>query len=199
MSFVKALERYAFLRKKPLPPDWALEIRSNPLIETNEAGFVLERSLGWETPGRIDGYPRPDQFPVLCFEPKSGWFVGTQWAAEDQFHVDGEPHPKRFNEAQTFWSMEIPDPLSSEEDSAAKIFWNAIKRKKYVIVVAGLATVFANLLTLVVSFMPCSFALVIPLGAYETLFVLTVGVAIALGLDLILRSRALMLILRRKT
>lgn len=83
------------------------------------------------------------------------------------------------------------------EGKAVSVFWRAIGRRKQALVMAGLATLFANLLTLAVSLYAMQlYDRVIPLASFETLFVLTVGVVFALLLDLSLRSLRALLIER---
>jgi ATP-binding cassette subfamily C protein LapB len=82
-------------------------------------------------------------------------------------------------------------------EAAVSIFWGAIKRRRNVLLTATLATVVANILTLATSLYSMQlFDRVIPLGSFSTLWVLTVGVLIALALDLVLRTTRALLVER---
>jgi ATP-binding cassette subfamily C protein LapB len=70
-------------------------------------------------------------------------------------------------------------------------------RRRRTLGVAALATVVANILTLATSLYSMQlFDRVIPLGSFSTLWVLTIGVLIALALDLVIRSTRALLVER---
>ena len=195
MDFITAVERFARASGKTLSPEWALDLQGHPALDGVDAPYALESELEWTEPECLVGRPRPDQFPVLVHDPEHGWLVAIQWDDEEHMLVQGEKKPIAFSGAQSIFVLSLPDPLAEETTSALSVFTRAIKRRKSVLVIAGIATVFANLLALAVSFYAMQlYDRVIPLASFETLLVLTVGVGIALLLDLVLRSLRALLI-----
>lgn len=193
-----AVANYARATGKPLSPHWNTELREVELAEGEDALSGLIAVLGWEPARRIDGKPRPDQFPLIVHDLTVGWAVAQQWDGDEVLALAGERGVLPWNEDQSFFAMRLPDPLAMEgEGGAISVFWRAIKRRKQPLVMAGLATVFANLLTLATSLYSMQlYDRVIPLASYDTLFVLTAGVGFALLLDLALRSLRALLIER---
>lgn len=195
MEFLKAVELYARASGKTLAPEWDAELRAHPGLDSDDAPYVLVSELEWSDPEQISGRPRADQFPLLVFDPEQGWAVVIQWDDENAMLVAGSRDPLAFSDSQSFFALSPPDPLAGGTTSALSIFVRAIKRRKSVLVIAGVATVFANLLALAVSFYAMQlYDRVIPLASFETLLVLTVGVGFALLLDLTLRSLRALLI-----
>ncbi|WP_394730711.1 ATP-binding cassette domain-containing protein [Altererythrobacter sp. GH1-8] len=195
MDFIKAVERYARASGKTLAPEWDADLRGHPALDGTDAPFALQSELEWPEPEQISGRPRADQFPLLVHDEAHGWVVAAQWDDEDTMLIAGEREPLAYSSAQSFFALSPPDPLAENTTSAISIFIRAIKRRKSVLVVAGIATVFANLLALAVSFYAMQlYDRVIPLASFETLLVLTVGVGFALLLDLTLRSLRALLI-----
>lgn len=189
MSFFNAIESYALEVNRALSPDWNLHLEEPSLRSGPDVINILHQELGWELHNIVEGKPRPDQFPLICYDKYRGWTVVLQWASEHSMVAKGQTDLLEFNDDQTFFILSVPDPLQEEPETALKVFLSAIKKRKSSLVLAGIATVFANLLALAVSFYAMQlYDRVIPLGAFETLFVLTVGVLFALALDLVLRS-----------
>ncbi len=196
-SAQRAVENYARATGEPLSPHWKLELRETELAEGIDALPGLIAVLGWEPARPIEGRPRPDQFPLIVYDNTCGWAVVQQWDGDDVMALVGERSVLPYDPDQRFFTMYLPDPLSSDGGSAISVFWRAIKRRKQPLVMAGLATVFANLLTLATSLYSMQlYDRVIPLASYDTLFVLTAGVGFALLLDLCLRSLRALLIER---
>ncbi|MFB0610810.1 ATP-binding cassette domain-containing protein [Aurantiacibacter poecillastricola] len=196
-SVERAIANYARATGKPLSPHWNAELREVELAEGVDALAGLLATLGWEPARRIEGRPRPDQFPLIVHDPASGWAVVQQWDGSDVMALVGERASLPYDPDQRFFTLSLPDPLSSDGDKAISVFWRAIKRRKQPLVMAGLATVFANLLTLATSLYSMQlYDRVIPLASFDTLLVLTAGVLFALTLDLCLRSLRALLIER---
>ncbi len=192
-----AIEAYARAEGKPLAPDWNGELREVELAGGVEALAGLVGTLGWVPPRRIGGRPRPDQFPLLVHDPSIGWAVVRQWDSEDAMTLAGERAILPFSDEQSFFSLTLPDPLAEDGGKSLTVFWRAIARRKHSLVMAGLATVFANILTLATSLYAMQlYDRVIPLASFDTLTVLTAGVAFALVLDLSLRSLRALLVER---
>ncbi len=188
---LRAIEHYARATQSPLAPQWAAEIDGEDIVD--DAGSVdrICARLHWPVPDRIEGRPRADQFPLLVYDSQNGWSVALQWDSENSLRLSGAGAGTiDYDPAQLFLTLDLPDPFSdSGGDKAINIFWRAIMRRKQSLVMAGLATIFANILVLATSLYSMQlYDRVIPLASYDTLFVLTVGVLFALVLDLVLRA-----------
>ncbi|WAT17714.1 ATP-binding cassette domain-containing protein [Aurantiacibacter sp. MUD11] len=193
----EAVKNYARATGKSISPHWNLELQYVYLPEGEGALAALLDVLGWEPARQIKGRPRPDQFPLIVHDPHFGWAVVQQWDGSDTMALVGERASLPYDEAQSFYAMPLPDPLSGDGDRAISVFWRAIKRRKQPLIMAGLATIFANMLTLATALYSMQlYDRVIPLASFETLFVLTAGVLFALTLDLVLRSLRALLIER---
>ncbi|WP_337661336.1 ATP-binding cassette domain-containing protein [Erythrobacter sp. Alg231-14] len=198
-DILEALERYARARRTTLPPHWDADIRAaladRYLPEDATALEAVRTELEWEPPTQIGGRPRADELPLLVHDPDQGWVVALQWVGEDELALLGHAQPLVWTEEQTFFMVSVPDPLRRDGVSAFGVFSSAIKRRSRVLVIAAIATVFANILTLATSLYAMQlYDRVIPLASFETLFVLTAGVLFALVLDLTLRSLRAILI-----
>jgi ATP-binding cassette subfamily C protein LapB len=193
----RAIETYARATGKPLSPHWNGELREHQLAEGIDALAGLCGVLGWQPPRRISGRPRADQFPLLVWDQAAGWNVVRQWDSDDAMMLAGERGVLPYGEDQRFFALSLPDPLAGDGEQAVSVFWRAIRRRKQPLVMAGLATIFANILTLATSLYSMQlYDRVIPLASFDTLTVLTVGVVFALTLDLALRALRALLIER---
>jgi ATP-binding cassette subfamily C protein LapB len=193
-----AIATLARARALPLAPAWAAELAPNtPTAGTSADALAhLTARLGWPAATPLQARPRPDEFPLLVFAPGQGWAVAEQWAHEDALRLAGASLLMPYTAELCFFDLALPDPLkAAESPSAIAVFWRAILRRKHVIGMAAVATVFANLLTLATSLYSMQvYDRVIPLGSYSTLIVLTIGVVVALLLDFVLRVlRAVMI------
>ena len=192
-----AIRNYARVMGKQLSPHWNAELREAHVPEGVEALPAVIGIIGWEPARHIHARPRPDQFPLVVFDEAEGWAVARQWHGDDSLELAGTRKPLAYRDDQQFFSLSVPDPLASVDGGAASVFWRAIMRRKQPLVMAGLATIFANLLTLATSLYSMQlYDRVIPLASFDTLLVLTVGVGFALVLDLTLRSLRALLIER---
>jgi ATP-binding cassette subfamily C protein LapB len=190
-----ALERYARARRTSMPPQWDAELRELALPAGEDALEAVRVELGWDAPSQVSGRPRADEFPLLVHDPHQGWAVALQWVGEEEFALAGGPERMVYSDAQSFFTIAIPDPLRDDSMTAFGVFARAIKARSRVLMIAGIATVFANILTLATSLYAMQlYDRVIPLASFETLAVLTTGVLFALVLDLTLRSLRAILI-----
>ncbi len=190
-----AIRNYARATGTSLSPHWNDELREVELPDGADALPALLEALAWRPARQVEGRPRPDQFPLLVLDPLSGWSVTQQWDTDDQMARIGDRAPLPYHPEQRFFAVDLPDPLASVDGGSIAVFWRAIKRRKQPLIMAGLATVFANLLTLATSLYSMQlYDRVIPLASFDTLFVLTCGVVFALALDLCLRSLRAVLI-----
>ena len=74
-GIIRAVESYARATGSALSPHWAAELGDGPLADGVNALASLTGVLGWPPPRRIEGRPRPDQFPLLVHDPASNWAV----------------------------------------------------------------------------------------------------------------------------
>lgn len=194
-DIISALERYARAHGATLPPQWDAELRELDLSDGPSALEKVRTRLDWDKSSVISGRPQPEDFPLLIHDPETGWAVAYQWVSDDALALISSRAPVRYSDRQTFFAPAIPDPLKGGKTRAFGVFASAIAKRSRVLVIAGIATVFANLLTLATSLYAMQlYDRVIPLASFETLAVLTAGVLFALALDLILRSLRAILI-----
>lgn len=192
------VERFARLKGAALAPNWSAELE--PLDPTDLQSLErMAAMLGWPEPLALVDRPRPDQFPLLVWSPEQGLMIATQWRREDVLQLHGgQVTELPWTSTLVFFDVMFPDPLQGNRPiHAIDIFRRAIKRRKSVLLAAALATIVANILTLATSLYSMQlFDRVIPLGSFSTLWVLTVGVLIALAIDWALRSTRALLIER---
>jgi len=195
-NICSAIDFLALAQGKSLPPGWADEID-----EAELAGDVADiarvcNKMGWAIPVLQQSRPRPDQLPLIVYDKNDGWAVVDQWENDHQFRLRNGGGLKDFDEDLVFFDMNLPDPLQGGKvQTARSIFWQAIMRRKQVLVSAAIATIFANIIALATSLFSMQvFDRVIPLASYSTLFVLTLGTLVALSFDFVLRTvRSLMI------
>jgi ATP-binding cassette subfamily C protein LapB len=193
-----ALEHFAHIKGMALAPKWDAGLEDAE-IEQNAEGLVqLCARLSWPAPEPLRARPRADQFPLLVYQPELGWAVAEQWENDEAIRLSGLHLPLlEWRDDLTFYDVAFPDPLQRSDDSprALTIVWRAITKRKHVLFSAMLATIFANIVTLGTSLYSMQlYDRVIPLGSYSTLWVLTVGVVVALVIDFVLRTvRAVMI------
>lgn len=208
LSLTCAIAQLAREQRQPLSPHWHDELEPGALGGLTE----LCAALGWPAPVAHPARPGPDQFPLLAQLPGQGWAVATHWANERQLRLaGGELALIDWTSGLRFFHVDLPQADHSSglasstlapgheagpaSGSAATIIWRAVMRRRHVLVMAALATVCANVLTLATSLYSMQlYDRVIPLNSYSTLYVLTVGVVVALALDFVLRTvRAVMI------
>jgi ATP-binding cassette, subfamily C, bacterial LapB len=191
------IERLARERGADLPPDWFGAPLDADLLQGEGALETLATHAGWSQPTPVRGKPRPNRFPLLAWHPDQGWLVAEQFEGHARLRVwDGMPRSVDLTSDIQLYDIELPDtPVSRTHRSAFDVFWKAILARKDVLIAATVATVVANVLTLATSLYSMQiYDRVIPRSGYSTLWVLTVGVLIALLLDFALRTtRALMI------
>lgn len=194
-GILEAIERYARAKSATLPPRWDAELREIELADGPGALEVIRTRLEWDRPVPVAERPQPEDLPLLVHDPERGWHVAYQWVGDDELALVASREPLIWHEDLAFFNLTIPDPTRTIDASAVSIFASAIKRRSRTLVIAGVATVFANILTLATSLYAMQlYDRVIPLASFETLAVLTAGVLFALVLDLILRSLRAILI-----
>lgn len=192
------IESFALAKGATLAPGWAKELEGEALGHDDKAVARLCARLGWPAPRALVGRPRADQFPLLLWSEETGLAVAEQWHSDELLRLwPPAPETQPWAETQVFLDLEFPDPLrgNAGPEKAIDIFWRAVLRRRGVLLSATLATIVANVLTLATSLYSMQlFDRVIPLGSFSTLWVLTIGVMIALGIDLLIRTtRSLMI------
>ena len=192
----EAVNDLAKVRRISLPPGWEQEVAGEDISGTLTDIVAICRVMGWPLPVPQNGKPRPEQMPVLLYTPDLGWAVADQWANEDELRLLGRVAPVAIGDGSVFFELNFPDPAQTTEKlTSRQVFWQAIIKRRSVLVAATLATVSANILALVTSLYSMQvFDRVIPLASYSTLLVLTVGTLVAIGFDFLLRTvRSLMI------
>lgn len=190
-NIIEVIETLAHSKGEALPPNWAHELDKTELdgTYTDIARVCIATNLPVPVPQKLK--PRPDQFPLIAFDPAVGWGVAEQWENEDEIRLSGLGHSLwRYHEELLFFDIDFPDPLRSDlTPNALSTIARAVFRRKQVLISAGIATVVVNILALVTSLYSMQlFDRVIPLASYSTLFVLTIGVLIAQVIDFALRT-----------
>jgi len=181
-----------------LAPRWYGEIGDDERFDDREGLNALCERAGWAPPIELDKRPRADEFPLLVHTESQGWQIAGQWENHRDIRVVNEHGVSLlpYSEECAFFDVVLPDPVrKNETPSAASIFWKSIGARKGVFASAAIATIVANIITLATSLYSMQvYDRVIPLSGYSTLWVLTVGVVLALMIDFALRTtRALMI------
>lgn len=191
------IERLARERGADLPPDWFGAPIDAALLDGEGALDTLAAHAGWDAPRPVTGRPRPNRFPLIAWHPQQGWMVAEQFEGHARLRVwDGMPRTLDLTGDIQLYDIDLPQaPTARAHSSAFDVFWRALLARKDVLVAATVATVVANVLTLATSLYSMQiYDRVIPRSGYATLWVLTVGVVVALLLDFALRTtRALMI------
>lgn len=189
-----AVEHFAHVKGTALAPKWDDGLDDADLGLGAEDLAMLCARLAWPAPAQLHARPRADQFPLLVYDPAIGWAVAEQWESDTLIRLSGLHLPLLdYGEDLAFFDVAFPDPLQQGQETpkAISIFWRAIMKRKSVLISATLATVFANIITLVTSLYSMQlYDRVIPngSGSFSTLWVLTIGVIAALCIDFILRT-----------
>lgn len=191
------IERLARERGADLPPDWFGTPLDAGHLQGDGALDTLAAHAGWDAPRPVTGRPRANRFPLLGWHPEQGWFVAEQYEGHARLRVwDGMPRTLDATSDIQLYDIDLPQAVTSRRHrSAFDVFWHALLARKDVLFAATVATVVANVLTLATSLYSMQiYDRVIPRSGYSTLWVLTVGVIVALLLDFALRTtRALMI------
>lgn len=196
MSLPDLLAQWARLRSIDLSPE--VTGLSHREEEDADALARLSARAGWTPPAELADRPRVDQLPLLGFHPALGWLLVEQWVNADELRARGEEGPLvlRHGDELRLFLPAVPDPvLRGQQVTALSVFSRALLKRRGVLGTAILATVIVNLVTLATSLYSMQvYDRVIPRGSFSTLWVLTVGVGVALLIDWALRTtRALMI------
>lgn len=199
-QFLELVERFAVRLGFEMAPDWRSRA-GDPDAFAIEDGDSLERlsaRLGWRKPAAIAGRPRAHQFPLLVFDESEGWAIAEQFETIDAVRVVSPSFSglREIGPATRFFLPQFPRLRDREKnEKAIQVFSRSLLMRKKVLFSAVIATVVVNLIALATSLYSMQvYDRVIPNSGFATLWVLTVGVVVALLLDFILRTtRALMI------
>ncbi|WP_315761080.1 ATP-binding cassette domain-containing protein [Sphingomonas sp. Y38-1Y] len=188
---------FARLMGVQLAPQWRDRLGGS-IGDDREALARLCGELGWQPPVVLDRRPRAHALPAVLFSEDGGWAIAEAWEGPDLLRVRAghavETRP--WSDDLRFFRLRFPDAMrGGAETSAARVFRNAILQRRGAIGTAMLATAMVNLIALATSLFSMQvYDRVIPRAGYSTLWVLTVGVLVALALDFLLRTtRSLMM------
>ena len=142
-------------------------------------------------PARLRG-PTPANLPLAGWRADLGWILvqgrGADglWRAE---RLDGSALPlERLDDVECLSLPRRPE-ASAPAPRAVTLVWQAMLARKSVFLEAVLATGLVNLLTLATSIYSMQvYDRVIPNQGFQTLWVLSVGVALAVGLEFLLKQ-----------
>lgn len=198
-SLIGTIDAFAQAKGIPLAPGWSADVDSSTPGDTPQALSNICATLGWPAPSQLRIRPRPDQLPLIIWSSKFGFAIAEQWANDTMLRLRSSAIELcTYDEDMVFFDVAFPDPLNRDQpEKAVSIFWTAVLRRRNVLFSATIATVVANVLTLATSLYSMQlFDRVIPLSSFSTLWVLTVGVLIALTLDFVIRTTRALLIER---
>lgn len=179
-----------------LSPHWADGLGG--VGDDREALARMTAELGWAPPEVLPRRPRAHMLPALMFSDDGGWAIAEEWEGRDlvRVRIGHATEVRPYDASMRFFRIAFPDAARGGKAlSAASIFRSAILARKSALVIALVATVVVNLIALATSLYSMQvYDRVIPTGGYATLWVLSVGVIVALLLDLALRTvRALLM------
>ena len=189
IDLVTALSRR---RNAHLAPDWHTAIEIDLSISDELAVERLCDLVGWEPPTYVRRRPKANAFPMLVFLPTSGWALAEQWQDETTIRTISSEGVTEcvWDSNLVLAKIEFPRPAGDEQhNSAFGVFKHAIMKRKLMIIEATIATIVVNLLALVTSIYSMQvYDRVIPRSSFDTLWVLSAGMVIALVFDFILRN-----------
>ena len=190
------IERLAHERGIDLPPDWTGEAIDPAALRDSDGLHILAENAGWDAPKVIGTRPRANRYPLLAWSSEEGWLLAEQPEGHGRLRVwDGTARSIPLGPEITLYDIALPaTAVTRTHASAFEVFWRAMLARKDVLIAATVATIVANIITLATSLYSMQiYDRVIPRAGYSTLWVLTVGVIVALMLDFALRTtRALM-------
>lgn len=151
----------------------------------------------WRAAG-LDGvpvrlrYPVPSDLPFVMYKSGTGWVLIRTHGADGAWHgesVDGMAVSlSSFDDAECI-SLPHRSGVDRSAPTAMRLVLNAMWARKGAFIDAMLATVLVNMLSLATSLYSMQvFDRVIPNQGFETLWVLTVGVVLSIGLEFLLKQ-----------
>lgn len=173
-----------------LSPHWA--DRLGGIGEDRDALARMCAELGWPAPQVLPRRPRAHTLPALLYSDDGGWAIAEEWEGRDlvRVRIGHATEIRAYDASMRFFRLTFPDAARGGKAlSAASIFRAAILARKGALATALVATVVVNLIALVTSLYSMQvYDRVIPTGGYSTLWVLSIGVLVALLFDFALRT-----------
>ena len=201
-TFVKIISELARREGFELAPNSLKplgDLKSDASVTPVDLSDALTKKLNWPNPLVAQRAPEPHDFPILVFCDRDGWVLGEQWVAEGHLRVVGSEGPSTWLVGErnlTFTKVRFPQQSRQQAyGKALRLFIDVILERKRAIIEASLATVLLSVIGLATSLYTMQvYDRVVPRGGFSTLWVLTIGVLIAVGIDFLLRVvRAVML------
>jgi len=167
------------------------------LAETADvAGRFIDawRRAGLEgTPRPLRGAPVPADLPFIAWHPADGWLLVQRRAADGRWQAESPLGEARsLAELTDAICLALPERAPAGEPPRPRAFalvGRALLSHRRILAEAVLATGLINLLTLATSLYAMQvFDRVIPNQGFQTLAVLTVGVGLAIGLEMLLKQ-----------
>lgn len=150
------------------------------------------RAAGLEGEPRTLATVRQHDLPAIGWSPEHGWLIVRAQLADASWSlVKAGGESLRLDNLDALECVSIPrraGPVQAAP-SAVGLVWEAVWQRRLIFVEALIATVLVNLLTLGVSLYTMQvYNRVIPNQGFDTLWVLSVGVMIAIGLEFMLKQ-----------
>ena len=188
-DLLTAIAKLARLRGLDLPPGWDAQKQSVNL-DGEDGLSVFCEATGWAPPRVMEEHVRAHGFPLLAYSDGNGWAVARKFEPGGYVAVQqGQENAVWKADETRIFEVLIPTPPNQRVfEKSIDVFKAAILKRKQALVVAALATFVINLIALATALYSMQvYDRVVPLGAFSTLFVLSLGTAVAIGFDFLLR------------
>jgi len=196
--FVELVHAFSLRVGVRLPPDWANNARADLSLDDQDVLEELSAAVGLEPPALTKRKPKPQHFPFLAFTPSSGWGIADQWVDKNDLRIltahgiVTTPWDEVTQLARPSFPASTQAPASMR---AFSIFAKALLGQRRLLVEATVATVVLNMIALATSFYSMQvYDRVVPQSGFDTLWVLTVGMVLALVVEFLLRTARALLV-----
>jgi ATP-binding cassette subfamily C protein LapB len=170
--------------------------------ETASAETLLQavwRAAGLEGEPRAVAELRQSDLPAVGWNARLGWMILRSQGADASWSVQrASGEQLRLGDLEGTECLTLPHRRSEgsvASSSAARMVWDAVWQRRIIFFEAFVATALVNLLMLAVSLFTMQvYDRVIPNHGFDTLWVLLVGVLVAIGLEFMLRQVRAMVI-----
>ena len=163
----------------------------DPVDSPLSAETVLTRlchQMQWAAPAPVRNLD-PAQLPLLMHQETLGWIVIVARAADDRWRVETPTgaQDKAIDSELASWHLPLRSP-SARPQRAWAMIRSAFLQHKTTLLEGALATALINVVALAASFFSMQvYDRVIPSQGYNTLFVLSLGVLIAIVFEFLLK------------
>ena len=196
--FVELVQAFSLRVGVRLPPDWANNARADLSLDDQDALAELSAAVDWSPPALTTRKPKPQHFPFLAFTPSSGWGIADQWVDKDDLRVLTAQGIVTTPWDQVSQLARPSFPASTQAPAnmrAFSIFAKALLGQRRLLVEATVATIVLNMIALATSFYSMQvYDRVVPQSGFDTLWVLTVGMVLALVVEFLLRTTRALLV-----